>query len=63
MNAPNHQHCRCVLPLWAVRPPRGIVSKLMAARRARAKRKPSEADQGIHRAIAAMQKPGRANEL
>lgn len=47
-----------------VKPKRSPVAAMMAARRARkTKPFPSEEDQGVHRAISAMQKPGRAHEL
>lgn len=41
------------------------MARIIAARRSRFKAKPftTEHDEGVHRAISAMQKPGRANEL
>lgn len=45
--------------------PTGRIGRIIRARRKRFKAKPftTEHDEGVHRAISAMQRPGRANEL
>lgn len=56
---------RAAVGAFDCKPRRSIIAAMMSARRARAKRAPfaSRPDEPLHRAISAMQKPGRANEL